>query len=67
MEIEDKYELKWNNSIHDITTCKTDSKSLKHVITLECQQAIRLWKLNPVYNRMLSLCKMTSLIKIRLP
>lgn len=35
MEIEDKYELKWNNSIHDITTCKTDFKSLKHVIMLE--------------------------------
>ena len=46
--------MNWNEIIftHGITT-STILKSLKHNKMMECQQAVRLWKLNPVYEEYL--------------
>lgn len=52
MKIKKKCELKWNHFTHSITTLKTDSNVIK---MMECQQAIRLWKLNPVYEVIFSI------------
>lgn len=59
MKIEKKCELKWNHFTHSIITCKTGPKSLIHVIKMmECQQAVSLWKLNPVYKEIVLMGQM---------
>lgn len=64
-KIEKQCELKWNNFTHSIITCKTGPKSLIHVIKMmECQQAIRPWKLNPVYEEMDSMALMWKKVQI---